>query len=64
MATSETRDGEGAGDHDFKYAFGGDTLAGMTLWERMHLMLMRGDIKDFRAGKKGGAADGDVNAPE
>jgi hypothetical protein len=61
VTTSETRDGTGAADHDKPYQFGSLSLAGMTLWERIHLTNMRSDIRDYKAGVPGGCADGDLD---
>lgn len=57
--TGETRDGAGFGDHDYPYVFG-NASANLTTRQQAKLMIMRGFFKDFRAGEKGGAADGDV----
>jgi hypothetical protein len=57
--TGETRDGTGAGDHDLKYEFG-NARSFLTLRQQALLLIMRGSIMDYRAGEKGGAADGDL----
>lgn len=58
--TNETRDGEGAGDHDAVYAFG-HPREYLTLMVQARLLIMRGYVMDARAGEKGGAADGDID---
>ena len=57
---SESRDGTGAGDHDIAFAFGAPCSYLKTM-EQARLLVMRGYIMDFRAGERGGAADGDLS---
>lgn len=58
--TSESRDGQGAGDRDIPFEWG-NPLAVMTAWQRVHLSQMRADIRAYKAGQPGGPADGDLS---
>ncbi len=64
MANSETHDGTGAGDHDQPFSWGTPPSCRLTHWQIAGLLLMRGQIKDFKQGKLGGAADGDIETRE
>ncbi len=59
VITGETRDGKGSGDHDIAYAWG-NARSFLTLRQQALLLIMRGYVLDYRAGTKGGAADGDL----
>jgi hypothetical protein len=61
--TGETRDGTGAGDHDSTYTWG-NARSFLTLRQQALLVIMRGYVLDYRAGAKGGAADGDMSWTE
>ncbi len=58
MAESESRDGQGAGDHDTPYTFGHAGTC-MRPWDLAHLLVMRGFVQNHRAGVRGGACEGD-----
>lgn len=55
---SESRDGKGAGDHDQPFVFGQWRVC-LTTMQQARLTVMRGYVLDYRAGARGGAADGD-----
>jgi hypothetical protein len=57
--TSESRDGQGAGDHDCIFAWG-NPRAGLTLRQQVRLTIMRGYIRDGRGPIVG---DSDYAAP-
>lgn len=57
--TGETRDGNGAGDHDVPYVWG-NSASFLSLRQQALLLIMRGYVKDYLAGEEGGAADGDL----
>lgn len=60
MVIGESRDGVGAGDHDLVYEWGNPHT--MLTWHQQALLLvMRGLIKDTRAGERGTAGEGDLS---
>jgi hypothetical protein len=54
-----SKDGQGSADHDREYAWG-HPLACMDIWQKVHLVQMRADIRAYKAGQRGGAAEGDL----
>jgi hypothetical protein len=60
---SESKDGRGAGDHDSAFAWGAPASY-ITLRAQARLLVMRGFVRDYRHGERGGAADGDLSYTE
>jgi hypothetical protein len=56
---SESRDGVGCGDHNVEFAWG-TPASYLTTMQQARLLIMRGYVRDFRHGERGGAADGDL----
>ena len=61
--TSESRDGQGAGDHDIAFAFG-SPASNLTTIVQARCLIMRGYVRDYLHGERGGAADGDLSYTE
>lgn len=57
MAESESRDGQGAGDHNVVFEFG-HPRAGLSLMQQARLLVMRGYVMD-----RTGAIKGDTDVP-
>jgi hypothetical protein len=45
VSASESRDGQGFGDHDVEYRWG-SPRACLTTWQQAHLLVMRGYVRD------------------
>lgn len=58
--STESRDGKGASDHDKPFVWGQWRVC-LTVLQQARLTVMRGYVMDFRAGARGGAADGDLD---
>ena len=54
-----SRDGKGSGDHDTPHLWG-NPLACLTTWQQMHVLIMRGEANDVRAGARGLPGNGDL----
>jgi hypothetical protein len=56
-----SKDGQGAGDRDQRYAWG-QPKTYLTTMQEARLLVMRGLVMDTRRGAHGNAADGDISS--